>query len=549
MAALAAALAIALAAGSGALDPAEQWLSDAWFGGASIAPSGRTVLVAFDHASARYAGMARLPRRDLADLLSRLDGAGAARILIDVGLGDLTNEAEDRHLERVLAQLGRRAALPSTAMRHNQTSWHRVGPLDRFARHVARTASDLALDSDGRLRRVGIEGAPLRPRQSSAAWLAGARERGDGTAPDTFRIDFAIALDSIPTIDAASLLQGATPPFGISGANVIVSGFLPASNFGLRTPRYGELARPQIEALAAETLMLGRTLQALPRWPVAIALAGLAALMGFVCVRIGALAGAGIGLCAIAGAAGAAAELQVSLGLLMPAVGAASAVLAGYAAAQVMAHPAFRPLRQAMMAVLDGIDIQALSRVASEDALTGLANRRAFETCLKEACAASDRALALLLCDLDGFKQVNDSLGHAAGDMLLREIARRLSEAAKPNAIVARLGGDEFAILLQGATRAHAARVAQRAVEAIAQPIRIGDQTVAVGISIGIAPAAAPADPQALSERADAAMYAAKRSRSGYGFAQSGSEAHPAELPILGPQIAEIRLDAHRLAG
>jgi diguanylate cyclase (GGDEF)-like protein len=493
--------------------------------------------------------MPRLPRRDVADLLLRLDAAGASRILIDVGLADLTSEADDRNLERVLAQLGReRAAILATAMRSgNQAGWRRTGPLDRFARHVTRTASDLALDDDGKLRKFGIEGLTLRQLPSAPTWLAGvARERAATSADERplattvvnglLRIDFGIDLSAIPAIDAAAILQDvARAP---AGANVIVAGFLSPGSVGFRVPRYGDLTRPQITALAAETLVLGRKLQPLRQAPVGVVLTMLATLVTLLCARLGALAGAGFGLVAMAGTAATAAGLQTSAGLMVPAVSTVTAIICGYAAAQLAVHAVFARARHAVMAVLAGIDVAVLRRVASEDALTGLANRRAFEEALRAACAKDEGEIALLLCDLDGFKQVNDTLGHAAGDALLREIAARLNEAAAPNALVGRLGGDEFAILLREAMPGSAAKVAERAIAAIARPVRIDGQTAAVGVSIGIALGGNHQGVQALMESADAAMYEAKRTRSGFGFAPPGTQA---VKPKADWGLAEIR--------
>jgi diguanylate cyclase (GGDEF)-like protein len=539
IAATAAVLLTALATMTGALDPLEQRLSDAWFGAGSIAPSGRIVLVTFDRAAARYTNTARLPRRDLADLLLRLDAAGASRILIEVGLGDLGNEAEDRGLERALAQVGRNTAITATALRaSNQTGWRRAGPLDRFARHVTRTASDLALDSDGKLRRSGIESSTMRQLPSAPAWLAGVGdERSTAASGDPLRIDFAIDVSAIPKIDAASMLQGETPR--LSGSSVIVSGFAEPGNVVFRVPRYGELTRSQITALAAETLVLDRKLQPASARPASFGLPLLAALFTLLCTRLGALAGAGISLCAMAGTAAAAAALQTSLGLMTPAAGILTAFACGYVCAQLAVHAAFERARHAVMAVIAGIDVKALHRVASEDPLTGLANRRAFEAALSAACASGNDQLALLLCDLDGFKQVNDTLGHAAGDTLLREIAARLSEAAKPNALVARLGGDEFAILLREASQPLAAKVAQTVIGAIARPIRIGQQSVAVGVSIGIALGEPREDGHALMASADAAMYEAKRSRAGCRLAQRHTA--PAKTTNADWGFAEIR--------
>ena len=108
---------------TGMTDGAEQRLSDAWFAAGNIKPSGRTVLVTFNHRAARYARTNQVPHGDLAEILLRLDAAGVSRILIEFGLSDQANEADDRLLERVLTELGPKVALPAIAvLSANQTS-------------------------------------------------------------------------------------------------------------------------------------------------------------------------------------------------------------------------------------------------------------------------------------------------------------------------------------------------------------------------------------------------------------------------------------------
>lgn len=146
-----------------------------------------------------------------------------------------------------------------------------------------------------------------------------------------------------------------------------------------------------------------------------------------------------------------------------------------------------------------------LAELATRDALTGLWNRRRLAEEL-DWLARDGRAGTVLVLDLDGFKQVNDRLGHDAGDEFLRRIAHTVSGCVRRADIVARLGGDEFAVLLTGATPDDAARVAEtigRAVEAI-WPIGLQG-----GVSIGVAAIEGGAT-EALS-RADRAMYARKR--------------------------------------
>lgn len=152
--------------------------------------------------------------------------------------------------------------------------------------------------------------------------------------------------------------------------------------------------------------------------------------------------------------------------------------------------------------------------LAQHDVLTELPNRLLFNERLDEvlATADADNPSALLCLDLDGFKDVNDGLGHAAGDLLLKEVGRRLLANLRKGDTAARLGGDEFAVLLQGASASEAVAAAQRVTMALNGEYRL-DQfgEASVGVSIGIACAPAHAvDPEALLSLADKALYAAK---------------------------------------
>ncbi|HMK86058.1 MAG TPA: diguanylate cyclase, partial [Steroidobacteraceae bacterium] len=157
-----------------------------------------------------------------------------------------------------------------------------------------------------------------------------------------------------------------------------------------------------------------------------------------------------------------------------------------------------------------------LRHLATHDALTGLPNRVLLEDRLEQAVAHADRdarSFALMVCDLDRFKLVNDSLGHSAGDELLQEVARRLTGLVRSVDTVARLGGDEF-VLLISSIRDHedAKRLAARAIEALQTPVHIAGIDVHTSPSIGIA--FYPADGstiEALTAHADAAMYCAKQ--------------------------------------
>jgi diguanylate cyclase (GGDEF)-like protein/PAS domain S-box-containing protein len=157
---------------------------------------------------------------------------------------------------------------------------------------------------------------------------------------------------------------------------------------------------------------------------------------------------------------------------------------------------------------------EQLSRQAYQDDLTGLANRALFRDRLDHAgarAARSNEALSLLLIDLDGFKQVNDSLGHDAGDRVLCEVARRFAGVLRPEDTLARFGGDEFGVLLEGAQDNQAVAVAQRLLYTLSQPLVVADGEFAVGASIGIVVnRGSGARSDEMIRNADIAMYAAK---------------------------------------
>lgn len=152
---------------------------------------------------------------------------------------------------------------------------------------------------------------------------------------------------------------------------------------------------------------------------------------------------------------------------------------------------------------------------ANTDELTGLANRKAFTETLQASIGRPRSGqLAALFIDLDDFKIVNDTMGHAAGDELLRVVAQRLSACVRNGELVARLGGDEFAILIDDVDEPAAIAVADRALAALQAPVTIQDRTVAVACSIGVALSTSNVDSASADElvhNADQAMYAAKQ--------------------------------------
>jgi diguanylate cyclase (GGDEF)-like protein len=162
-----------------------------------------------------------------------------------------------------------------------------------------------------------------------------------------------------------------------------------------------------------------------------------------------------------------------------------------------------------------------LAQLARHDQLTGLVNRGAWHAEIEQrferrAVHAGDGTaapVALLFCDLDHFKHVNDTLGHAAGDVVLQVVGRRIASCVRPGDLAARLGGDEFAVALFGADRATATGVGERIREVLREPIDVGGRLVAVQASIGIAvvdEVDATASVERLLAQADGAMYRSK---------------------------------------
>jgi len=174
-----------------------------------------------------------------------------------------------------------------------------------------------------------------------------------------------------------------------------------------------------------------------------------------------------------------------------------------------------------------------LEFMAHHDSLTGLPNRAMLEDRLQQALARAERdgsCVALLFCDLDGFKPINDQHGHGTGDALLCQVAERLTDGRRRTDTVARMGGDEFVILLADLDDAHAAAsfVAEQCQALIGKPFAVEGKTLTLGISIGITlhTGASVATSHLLSQ-ADVAMYQAKRAGKGrYFFFHEAGQVH-----------------------
>jgi diguanylate cyclase (GGDEF)-like protein len=165
-------------------------------------------------------------------------------------------------------------------------------------------------------------------------------------------------------------------------------------------------------------------------------------------------------------------------------------------------------MRQVLTALDNAAFAAEETRMAYSDPLTGLGNRALLAAEVARAQRGGGR-LSLLLLDLDGFKAVNDSLGHEAGDRLLVRLAQRLVATVGPDDVVARLGGDEFAVLVEAATPGAGLRTARRLLDALSAPVEFSGRTVRVTVSIGVVEQVG-GDPGDVLRDADVAMYAAK---------------------------------------
>jgi diguanylate cyclase (GGDEF)-like protein/PAS domain S-box-containing protein len=183
---------------------------------------------------------------------------------------------------------------------------------------------------------------------------------------------------------------------------------------------------------------------------------------------------------------------------------------------------------------------EALEYQSLHDPLTGLPNRTLFNDRLRQAIAVGHRerkSLVLLIMDMDRFKEVNDTLGHHVGDLLLQQVALRLAATLRQSDTVARLGGDEFAVLPAGGADLNGgSRAAQKILQALEHPFVVDGRNIDVGASIGIAHWPEHGEEaETLMRHADVAMYAAKRAKRGYAvYAPQQDEHTAAHLALIG---------------
>ena len=211
----------------------------------------------------------------------------------------------------------------------------------------------------------------------------------------------------------------------------------------------------------------------------------------------------------------------------VPVVGVLELVLLGL---YIVLFPILRRVTSRMRRQMETIEYQVL-----HDALTGLPNRTHFAAMVEDVLTRSGGHAAVMLVDLDRFKDVNDTLGHASGDLLLAELGQRLVAAVSDDERVARLGGDEFGIVSARATDARAAtELAEHVRVALARPIEVAGVSLEVQASAGIALAPEHCDDaDELLRMADVAMYAAKRALAPQIYAPSLDENSPARLALV----------------
>lgn len=169
---------------------------------------------------------------------------------------------------------------------------------------------------------------------------------------------------------------------------------------------------------------------------------------------------------------------------------------------------------------------EQMAKHATHDSLTRLPNRKHFHDRLAETIASAERdkkTFAVLYLDLDGFKSINDALGHAVGDQLIEITARRLERCIRKGDMVARVGGDEFVVLLRDITSYDVSEVAEKITQSLSEPFTIAVNTLCITTSIGVATYPQDGtDADALIHNADSAMYETKRSgKNGYRICSS----------------------------
>ncbi|RXH34593.1 EAL domain-containing protein [Bradyrhizobium zhanjiangense] len=596
------ALAVVLSTGGhGALRNA---LTDLRFAWQSRAASGNVVVVAIDAPSIDQIGVWPWPRQLHAELLHRLEAAGAQDVAFDVDFSTPSDPASDEAFVKALRDVGGSTVLPSFKQpAPNGGAAHINHPLKPFGNQSWPAVVNVAVESDGLVRRYPFGeklGDALMP--SMAVVLAGQ----DVNRRPPFLIDFSIRAASIPSVSYVDVLRGDAATLDkVRGKKIIVGATALELGDRFSVPNGRMVSGPVLQALAAESILQNRML----RWT---SDAGMMLGLGLICLlmitswrrfapglRVAILIAAGAAIELVATLVQARWPFVIDTSLFHIAIIAyltaialdeidfrsllgriaesrfhriamslgdglvctdedhritvwnpgASAIF-GYMPAEMIGRP-FETLcavpadgdarpsmhdaaRQSLLvpggAVVvefegrrkngetfpveasfsgwqgtDGFqygailrDISARKReaervryLAEHDALTGLANRNMLRASLASLITAAEQRssnVALLVLGLDGFQQINDMLGHAAGDRVLRAVAERLTAEAGAGAIVARLSGDEYAVALDCADASEPiAEFAERIARAFETPLATGARQHRVRISIGVA--------------------------------------------------------------
>jgi len=607
-------------------------LVDLQFGWFSRKASGDIILVAIDPPSIEKLGAWPWPRQYHADLIGRLASAGVSDIVFDVDFSSPSNPASDQFFVDALHRVGGSVVLPAFAQRVNSgdgETIHINRPLPQFAKHAWLALANVAVERDGLVRRYSygetVDGQYL---PSIGALLAGKYE----TQAEPIWIDFSIQADSLPAVSYVDVLRADPAALEkISGKKVIIGATAIELGDHFSVPNGHIVAGPQLQMLAAESILHGRALRSTSN---IITFAGLG-LIAVLMVTLWRRHSAGLRVIVLVGLAFAtglaAAILQAKFAIILDtalwcaAIAAYAAATAldeidfrsllgglaerrfqriamslgeglvcadqnglitvwnpgaqaifGYKAEEIIGRPLYRicalndnagngapfsvfqppseVLQDAQAKVIelvgrrkngetfpleacfsrwegiDGFQYGAVMRdisdrkreaeriryLAEHDSLTGLANRHALYQHLNARLAAARTEacqVALLVLDLDKFKQVNDTQGHVCGDRLLCAVAQRVSALIGTADLVARLSGDEFAIVTSGlAVTGRAQRLCQRISLAFGKtPFLIGDNQLRINASIGVATFpeyGATADE--LFGNADLALYRAK---------------------------------------
>ena len=624
-------------------------ITDMRFGWFSRQASGNVVLVVIDSPSIEKIGVWPWPRRLHADLIDRLESAGASDIVFDVDFSSPSDPAFDRAFADALQRAGGSVVLPTfkqlVADGGNGTSIHVNRPIPQFAKSAWSAVVNVPLEPDGLVRRYSF-GEMLNGVfvPSVGALLASRYERKQ----KPLHIDFSISVDSLPTVSYVNVLRGDPGILKVFKNKKVIIGAT-ALELGDRfnVPNGRVIPGPVLQMLAAESILQNRMLRDSSAGITLGGLGFIVLLMMMLWSRIS----AGLRLVALVGIAGAAEVGAILLQAKLPVIVDTSlwlAAIASYLAALALDEIDFRGLlgkiaekrfhkiamslgdglvcadKDSLITVwnhgavaifgyqpdemigqpldricalrdgagnlapfsilelalgalqvsggkvlelegrrkngevfsleacfsewqgFDGLQYGAVMRdisvrkretekiryLAEHDTLTGLANRNKLHERLGATLAEAEAKrceVAFLMMDLDKFKQINDTLGHACGDQLLCGVAERLSALAEGNCLVARLSGDEFAIVVSGADAVDRAKeLAERISVALSKsPFTIGVRQLRVGGSIGVA--TFPKDCATADEllgNADIALYQAKAAgRGGYVLFERGFRA------------------------